>query len=118
MLSSAEDLIAAPDIDAVNIASSRYIEQGPTESAPLRKLLEEISDLTSRRAPTTDIKFFLGAPMERAEIAELFYNALINSFVRRKPDATLYAASREPDLYEIYIPKIEFVARSSFGRTA
>jgi hypothetical protein len=38
---------------------SRYVKQGrQIERSPLRTLLKKISDTTSRRAPTTDRKFF------------------------------------------------------------
>jgi hypothetical protein len=59
---------------------------------PLRKLLKDISNTTSRRAPTTDRKIiFRRSPMERAEIAELFYNALINLDNLEKLDRFLSA---------------------------
>jgi hypothetical protein len=72
---------------------SRYVKQGrEIERSALRKLLKEISNTTSRRAPTADRKIlFRRTPMERAEIAELFYNALINLNDLEKLDRFLSA---------------------------
>jgi hypothetical protein len=48
-------------------------------SAPHSQSLSGGNVAPSRRAPRTDHEIlFRGTPMERAEIAELFYNALIN----------------------------------------
>lgn len=76
-------------------------------SAPCEKCLEEKSDTTSLRAPPLSVKFFLDAlAMERAAIAELFYNALIDLDELEKLDRFLSARvqlilsatrSRKPD---------------------